>query len=179
MWHLWQQKEKNSCNARVRVRARERVISVILHFEILAYALRVALRFHHIRMCTKNNTSLWRKQHVVLMKTTRHFEENKPSFCENKPSLWRKRHVTLKKTSQRFIQKSPLMETKKKSSRHNLHKYKHKEDYWSTKAKELCKKWKKRGRKTKKKQWGYCKAKKAFIPYLPKKSLLKWPNWRV
>ena len=75
VWHLWQQKEKNSCNARVRVRARERVISVILHFKILAYGLRVALRFLHIRTCTKNNTSFWWKQHVVLMKTIRHFSE--------------------------------------------------------------------------------------------------------
>ena len=63
------------------------------------------------------------------MKTTRH-------FMKNKHSLYRKQHVVLKKTSRRFmktshrfIQKSPLMETKKKSSRHNLHKYKHKEDY--------------------------------------------------
>ncbi len=55
----------------------------------------------------KNKHSFYRKQHVVLMKTSRRFM----------------------KTSHRFIQKSPLMETKKKSSRHNLHKYKHKEDY--------------------------------------------------
>lgn len=55
----------------------------------------------------KNKHSFYRKQHVVLMKTSRRFM----------------------KTSHRFIQKSPLMETKKKSSRHNLHKYKYKEDY--------------------------------------------------
>ena len=101
---------------RVYACVRERgLISVIFHFKILAYGLRVALRFLHIRTYTK-------KQHVVLMKTTRHFEENDTSF-------YAKQHVVLKKTSRRFIQKSPLMETKKKSSRHNLHKYKHKEDY--------------------------------------------------
>ena len=75
-----------------------------------------------------SHQNVHKKQHVVLMKTTRHFEENDTSF-------YAKQHVVLKKTSRRFIQKSPLMETKKKSSRHNLHKYKHNEDYWSTKAK--------------------------------------------
>ncbi len=37
-----------------------------------------------------------RKQHVVLVKTTRRFKENKHSF-------YRKQHVVLKKTSTRFI----------------------------------------------------------------------------
>ena len=91
VWHLWQQKDKNSCNARVRVRTREGVISVILRFKILAYGLRVALRFLHIRTCTKNNTSFWWKQHVVLVKTTRHFEENDTSF-------WRKQAGVLYKS---------------------------------------------------------------------------------
>ena len=31
----------------------------------------------------KNNTSFYGKQHVILWKTTRHFVENKPSFCES------------------------------------------------------------------------------------------------
>ena len=62
----------------------------------------------------KNKHSSYRKQHVVLMKTSRRFMKTSRRFM---------------KTSHRFIQKSPLMETKKKSSRHNLHKYKHKEDY--------------------------------------------------
>jgi len=68
---------------RVYACARERVISVILHFKILAYGLRVALRFLHIRTCTK-------KQHVVLVKTTRRFEENKPSFYEKQAVVFGK-----------------------------------------------------------------------------------------
>ena len=37
----------------------------------------------------------------------------------------------------------------------------------------MCRKREKSLGKTEEKQEGYCKAKKAFIPYLPKKSLLK------
>ncbi len=37
----------------------------------------------------------------------------------------------------------------------------------------MCRKREKRRAKTEEKQGGYCKAKKAFTPYLPKKSLLK------
>lgn len=37
----------------------------------------------------------------------------------------------------------------------------------------MCRKQEKSLGKTEEKQGGYCKAKKAFIPYLPKKSLLK------
>lgn len=76
------------------------------------------------------------------------------------------------KTSHRFIQKSTLMETKKKSSKHNLHKYKHKEDFSSTKPKEMCRNREKRCAKIEGNQRGYCKAKKTFTPYLPKKGLL-------
>lgn len=167
-WHLWQQKEKNSCNARVRVRAKEKREGGYKYFYISkswlidCVSLWCFFTSERAQKTTRhfdeNNTSFYEKQALVLSKTTRCFEENKPSFYENKPSLYTK---------------VPLMETKKKSSRHNLHKYKHKEDYWRTKAKELCRKQEKRCRKTKEKQWGYCKAKKAFTPYLPKKSLLK------
>ena len=52
---------------RVYACVRERgLISVIFHFKILAYGLRVALRFLHIRTHTK--------------KTTRRFDENNTSL---------------------------------------------------------------------------------------------------
>ena len=54
-----------------------------------------------------------------------------------------------------------------------MHKYKHKEDFSSTKPKEMCRKQEKRCAKIEEKQRGYCKAKKAFTPYLVKKGVSK------
>lgn len=109
-WHLWQQKEKNSCNARVRVREKEKREGDNKYFYISKSWLIDCVSLwcfftperakKTTRHFMKNKHSFYRKQHVVLMKTSRRFM----------------------KTSHRFIQKSPLMETKKKSSRHNLHK---------------------------------------------------------
>ena len=65
------------------------------------------------------------------MKTTRHFEENNTSF----------------------LGKSPISRSKiKKIDTGSLHKYKHKEDFSSTKNKVMCRKREKRWGKTKKKQ---------------------------
>ena len=46
----------------------------------------------------KNNTSFYRKQHVVFIKTSRHFMKNNTSF-------YRKQHVVFIKTSRRFMKK--------------------------------------------------------------------------
>lgn len=46
-----------------------------------------------------SHQNVHRKQHVILMKTTRHFMKNKHSF-------YRKQHVVLVKTSRRSIEKS-------------------------------------------------------------------------
>ena len=109
VWHLWQQKDKNSCNARVRVRAREGRIGVFtiqnlglwIVFRAVASLHQNVHRKQHVvlmkttRRFDENNTSLWRKQHVTLKKTTRRFDKNNTSF-------WWKQHVTLKKTTRRF-----------------------------------------------------------------------------
>ena len=99
-WHLWQQKEKNSCNARVRVRAKEKREGGYKYFYISkswlidCVSLWCFFTSEHAQKTTRhfdeNNTSLYEKQALVLSKTTRCFEENKPSFYENKPSLYTK-----------------------------------------------------------------------------------------
>ena len=72
---------------RVYACVRERgLISVILHFKILAYGLRVALVFLHIRTCTENNTSFYEKQALLLSKTTRRFDENNVLFLGKEPN---------------------------------------------------------------------------------------------
>lgn len=79
-WHLWQQKEKNSCNAHVRVRETEKKEGGYKYFYISKSWL-------------MDCVSLWcfftseRAQ-----KTTRHFMKNKHSF-------YRKQHVVLWKQS--------------------------------------------------------------------------------
>ncbi len=50
-----------------------------------------------------SHQNVHRKQHVILMKTTRHFMENKHSF-------YRKQHVVLMKTTCCFWEKNPTME---------------------------------------------------------------------
>ena len=67
---------------------RERgLISVILHFKILAYGLRVALVFLYTRTCKENDTSFYEKQALVLSKTTRCFDENITSFYGKVPII--------------------------------------------------------------------------------------------
>ncbi len=143
---------------RVRVCARERAVIGIFTFHISHFAFPLSSSTFLLIHFAK-------KRPVVLWKTSRRFEENNPSFYE-------KQAVALYKSLHRWKQR-------KKSSTHNLHKYEYKENFSRTKPKEMGRKQEKRCRKTKEKQWGYCKAKKAFTPYLPKKSLLKQPIWYI
>ena len=88
LWHLWQQKCKNSCDARIRVRAREGCYRCFYNsnamFPISVSRIGVfALPTFH-----------W-KQHVVFTKTTRRFPQNNTSFLL-------KQHVIFLKTTRRF-----------------------------------------------------------------------------
>ena len=87
LWHLWQQKHKNSCIVRVYARVRE---------EDYTYFYNLVFPFFSISSHPlENHPSVYKKQAVVLWKMTRRFMENKPSFYE-------KRHVVLDKTTRRF-----------------------------------------------------------------------------
>ena len=99
MWHLWQQKVKTSCNARMRARVRVRFLLIHCFFA------ETTLRFSH-RLSTNTDWRLYVytethnniiscKQAVVLMKTTRRFGKNNTSF-------WWKQYVVLVKTTRRF-----------------------------------------------------------------------------
>ena len=46
----------------------------------------------------KNNTSFYRKQHVVLWKTTRHFIENNTPFYEEQHAVFRRHFRSIGKT---------------------------------------------------------------------------------
>ena len=91
VWHLWQQKHKNSCNTRIRVRAWERVDIGIFTFRNPSFWF----AFHAV---VSSHQNVHRKQHVILWKTTRHFEENNTSFYE-------KQALVLSKTTRRFLGK--------------------------------------------------------------------------
>ena len=155
VWHLWQQKEKNSCNARVRVRAREGCIGV---FTVQNLGLWIVFRAE-----VSSHQNVHKKQHVVLMKTTRRFGKNNTSF-------WRKQAVVLVKTSHRFIQKSPLMETKKKSCTHNLHKCKHKENFHAQKTRRCAENERKDVQKQRKSKEDIAKQKRHLPPICLKKA---------
>ena len=84
VWHLWQQKVKTSCNARMRARVRVRFLLIHCFFA------ETTLRFTQHRSTNTDwllyvytethNNIISCKQAVVLVKTTRRFNENKPSF---------------------------------------------------------------------------------------------------
>ena len=79
LWHLWQQKHKNSCSVRTHARVREG-LHVFLHFNFPLHHHLLAPTRKTTRQFTKNDTSFYRKRHVVLWKTIRRFMKNKPSF---------------------------------------------------------------------------------------------------
>ena len=96
LWHLWQQKCKNSCDARIRVRAREgcyrcfhnsNAMFPISVSRIGVFALPTFHWKQHVvftkttRRFPQNNTSFSPKQHVVFPKTTRHLKRKKDLFC--------------------------------------------------------------------------------------------------
>lgn len=84
MWHLWQQKVKTSCNARMRARVRVRFLLIHCFFA------ETTLRFTQHRSTNTDwllyvytethNNIISCKQAVVLMKTSRRFSENNTSF---------------------------------------------------------------------------------------------------
>ena len=106
LWHLWQQKCKNSCDVRVRVRARDGCYRYFYNsdslFSIFVSRMGVfALPTFHwkpyvvftktTRRFPQNNTSFSLKQHVVFTKTTRRFHQNHTSFLLKQAVIWRER----------------------------------------------------------------------------------------
>ena len=71
VWHLWQQKHKNSCTY-ARMRARER--RWLWRFS--------QFLFVHSSLINWNNTSFYEKAHVILWKTIRRLMQNHTSFYE-------------------------------------------------------------------------------------------------
>ena len=83
LWHLWQQKCKNSCDVRVRVRTREGCYRCF-HNSNAMFPISVS-RIGVFALSTFH----W-KQHVVFIKTTRRFPQNNTSFEEKERIvLWR------------------------------------------------------------------------------------------
>ena len=110
LWHLWQQKSKNSCDACVRVRARGWFYGYFynsispffnLHFSVsfiptLLRSKKRAVTSHKTTRCfSQNDTLFLPKRHVVSPKTTRCFSQNDPLFLL-------KRHVVSPKTTRCF-----------------------------------------------------------------------------
>jgi len=75
----------------------------------------------------KNDLSFYEKQAVTLKKTTRRFKKVTRRYMENNQSFYEKQAVTLYKSPHRWKQR-------KKSCTHNLHKYKHKENFHAQKT---------------------------------------------
>ena len=84
LWHLWQQKCKNSCDVRVRVRAREGCYRCF-HNSNAMFPISVS-RIGVFALSTFH----W-KQHVVFTKTTRRFPQNNTSFLLKQHVIWRER----------------------------------------------------------------------------------------
>ena len=90
LWHLWQQKDKNSCEcARTRVRARESDYRYFYNCKESISSERFPidlLQFQHFSQndpsFEKSDVSFYEKQHVVLCKTSRCFMKNHTLFCE-------------------------------------------------------------------------------------------------
>ena len=84
LWHLWQQKCKNSCDARIRARVR---VGILLLFTLrdvrmmCAQFLLLSWVCFCCSGCIKNNPSFYRKWRVVLWKTTCCFIESDVLFC--------------------------------------------------------------------------------------------------
>lgn len=83
LWHLWQQKDKNSCTVRVRARAREGDYRYF-HTPDLGMLISASL------FCLFPLLNVHWKQHVVLWKVSRHFMKNNTSFCRKQAVvLWK------------------------------------------------------------------------------------------
>ena len=89
LWHLWQQKSKNSCDACVRVRARGWFYRYFYNWISPFFNLHFSVSFIPPPLRSK-------KRAVTSHKTTRCFSQNDTLF-----SL--KQHVVFPKTSRRFI----------------------------------------------------------------------------
>ena len=81
LWHLWQQKCKNSCGARVRVRARKG-----------------NCRYFHFSMNSVFDGCFCASKHSK--KTTRRFHQNNLSFSPKQPVVWWERTSFLEAISQ-------------------------------------------------------------------------------
>ena len=84
LWHLWQQKCKNSCDVRVRVRAREGCYRCF-HNSNAMFPISVS------RIGVFTFPTFHWKQHVVFIKTTRRFPQNNTSFLLKQHVIWRER----------------------------------------------------------------------------------------
>ena len=92
LWHLWQQKCKNSCSAHMRARVRVgdyrlfyiswRVDDVCsISVAQLSWFLQQRVRQKTICRFVQSEPSFFKKQPVVLCKVSRRFPKNNPSFC--------------------------------------------------------------------------------------------------
>ena len=83
LWHLWQQKDKNSCTVRVRARAREGNYRYF-HTPDLGMLISASL------FCLFPLLNVHWKQHIVLWKVSRRFMKNNTSFCRKQAVvLWK------------------------------------------------------------------------------------------
>ena len=99
LWHLWQQKSKNSCDAGAYTRARRWFFRKVCtlkkqnwekgkndwetvgnEWQNLLASMQVSVK--------KTDVSFYRKQRVVLLKTTCRFTENNVLFCWIQRVVW-------------------------------------------------------------------------------------------
>ena len=83
VWHLWQQKDKNSCDARVRVRARKGNYRYFHTSDSRYPFVPSSMRFFHSQTSIENDTPVVKKRHVVLKKWHVVFEETTRRFWRN------------------------------------------------------------------------------------------------
>ena len=105
MWHLWQQKCKNSWDVRVRVRARGGDCRFFYSSRNSVFDGWLIDSFFYIRLLFENNTLFSPKRHVIFTKTTRCFLQNDTSFSP-------KRYVVFLKTTRCFHQNDTLFSPK-------------------------------------------------------------------
>ena len=95
LWHLWQQKSKNSCEACAYARVRRRVFRKVYTLKKQNWErgkndwVAVSNEWQNLLAAMQDSV---KKRRVVLLKTTCRFAENNVSFC------WKQRVVLLKTT---------------------------------------------------------------------------------
>ena len=104
LWHLWQQKSKNSCDARVRVRVREGDCRYFHISKNSFFDEWFIEPFFRIRTFVEKNSSLFIKRPIIFGKTTCHFSQNDLLLFTKRPVAFQKWAVTFHKTTCRLKQ---------------------------------------------------------------------------